>query len=605
LQLIELDDEKVNQAMNERLNRQCADIDIRYAEINALIETGGCSPKDPAVLAYDEYLTHLARYSCIHDLVNSAAAELKTNRGAGMHVFGVAPREYNKWKNPYRLTDPDISPIMTGIPAVRQHLLQLPEERYFQSYRALIFRKLSELINKADRIIKKHGDEPSFEKLRKDFKRLIQTFQSSLPTGTAALMVHMVPNIWSPHPENHFLEKVEETLSKWAEIHWKTYGMILREGGISIKSRSKKLKDTEINWNRDLLLAIEPEEKEGVVWRWTRQVDSNIQGLKQPLEVMISSFIDQMFDIIDQSSCDSALKERLNEEWKTIHQNIAEHLKDLPTGLSTAVDAVYEEVTTEEDTRCMIATQEVETYQKAASVPQGVGTKNRQTFSMKSGITGSKYKVKNTGFLNRYHSSAVDKMKAGLQSVLDAFLNAISTELSEFIDITEQLVLEPGQERPEIVDTKVRLEKAKGQFQAGIQKLQEMFPERTSQTAQKSSVSNSKPSVAGPSGTRNSINPVSTSSTPVLVHLKLAFKAPFQSRESVFPALNSFGSIRAPGSSSSPYEGFKVDETKLKLNEPSWSFSCKSSGETPGPNDDDLEMAEENFGFEDDEMDIN
>ncbi|KAF1952658.1 hypothetical protein CC80DRAFT_552155 [Byssothecium circinans] len=468
---------KVLTAIDQKSNRQCAEVSVRFDELDKWIEEDfDARSVSPIVAAYDKYLYNMARCSLIREEVDAAAAELKADlvNGQSMHVFGIAPREYQTWKDPFRHEDPDLSPTMTGIPAIIQHLLQLPEKRYYQSYKNLVYRTLPDAVDKIDRIINKHYDEPQFEDLRTKASQRVQQYKDSLSARIAALLENLVSPIWSTKDEAAINEKVTEALKQWGNFKVNTYGMIMRERGITMRSNSRMVTAEEINWNRELLEVIDPEEGGSRVEAWKDRILEVADGLSQSIEDDYHTFGEQVTAIIDEPGCDAGLKERLKSEWSKNDVLIFEQICSLPDDLKAIIEKVYADITTEEDIGCMIATQEAETYQTAASVQQGLGVHKRQKKSMHKGMLGTARRSKS--FSYRYRTSAMEKMKTALKDGFDDFTTAVTDLLSEFTTVLDEFVLDPESERQEVIDAKTRLERAKGPFQEGLEKLKQMFP---------------------------------------------------------------------------------------------------------------------------------
>lgn len=119
------------------------------------------------VESYDDYTRKSARYACIKYEEDQITKILGDN---GVEVVPVSAKQYSFWKGWDPDKVPEIYPEATGIPTLRQFLLQLPAQTNYETLKHHVFEILPQIAKHIDRILTKFDEDVSYARMRKHLK---------------------------------------------------------------------------------------------------------------------------------------------------------------------------------------------------------------------------------------------------------------------------------------------------------------------------------------------------------------------------------------------------------------------------------------------------
>lgn len=430
--------------------------------------------------SYRQHLLRVAECAWAHIEAEMAAETMKEIHGDQLKVFAITAREYTIGMKGDRKTDPKFVPEMTGIPAFRRSLRLITAEQNFKNALELIFQSMPGLAEKAHRISKKYLDNAGNVQMRRKSKNTFQRIKNDLQNHIADAFPRIVPRIWLWEKSDIEL-RVKHAISKWStRVKWQTFKKTARENGIPVGSRSEAYQGRNVNWNKDLLHAIEAVPGVGgqyerpPVQQWKNQVLGNATRFISLIQPLIASFFDDMQDIIDYSSSEPELKKRTRAAWERTERNIRRLLEEFPASFAGTIMSAFRYATTEEDVNCMIAELNAGIYQSVASVPSGDGLYKRMRDKLSLALTNPDCNGKT--FLDRYEDAAKERMKNNLCTTISNFQTGFIAELDEFTIITEQFLWKEDNQTLEHCKLIDRLKVALPKFEKQLLELQRMFP---------------------------------------------------------------------------------------------------------------------------------
>jgi hypothetical protein len=400
--------------------------------------------------------------------------------GNTIKVFGVSATEYQISLNPYRKKDSAWSPWMTGVPALIHSLLDMPAEQNYLRCQTHLFRTLPNLSDKLHHVIYQYKDNSDFTVVREQFASRIEEFKQALRAQLATILVGVVPMIYGSTQEYELLQRTRQAVENFSKRPYQTYNMLLKERGIAPENRTTSLSGQNVNWNRDLLETIEPAEGDGLVTKWVSQVQINTTKATTSIENTIAFHLGRGWKVIHKSSCDPKLKQTIGNEWRKLGELVCDAVRQLLLNNNHTSRQVHRTITTEEDVRCFIVSQERLVYSKAQMQPAGRGRLARLRQDVMSRFTYPDHHRQT--FIDRYQERAADLIKTSLQQNFDAFEQDALAYLKDFDNVLHQLVANPAYDSREAVKMKKEISRAKANFDNQLVSLQRLWPERRGQT---------------------------------------------------------------------------------------------------------------------------
>jgi hypothetical protein len=326
-----------------------------------------------------------------------------------------------------------------------------------------------------------YQDSSDFTVVREQFASRVEDLKQALRAQLDTILVGVVPMIYSSPQEYELLQRTRQAVENFGRRPYQIYNMLLKERGIAPENRTTSLSGQTVNWNRDLLKTIEPAEGDGLVSKWVIQVQINTTKATTSIENTVAFHLDRGWKVIHKSSCDPKLKQTIEDEWQKLGELVCDAARQLLLNNNHTSWQVHRTITTEEDIRCFIVTQERPMYSKAQMQPAGRGRLARLRQEVMSRLTYPDHHRQT--FIDRYQERATDLMKTRLQQNFDAFEQKSLTYLDDFDNVLHQLVANPAYESREAVKMKKKLSRAKANFDEELESLQRLWPERRGQTA--------------------------------------------------------------------------------------------------------------------------
>jgi hypothetical protein len=225
---------------------------------------------------------------------------------------------------------------MSGIPCLQKALLEITAQQNLELYRKH-FEKLTRILEKCKRDLHKSVEEGGYEKFHHSTIHRIQEYKSIINNPTIPAAVVSIPKILTYAQMQLALSRVKG-LSKWKyvykDIRWPTWFMMMRYNGIPTKRSLLDGKD--VNYNRDLLDAIErPDEErhrytstDRPVEAWRDAMINNIEATVRQLQEPIALVCREIQKDVDQVSVSQYLATRISHTWTARYRNLKAYLEE-------------------------------------------------------------------------------------------------------------------------------------------------------------------------------------------------------------------------------------------------------------------------------------
>ncbi|KAF2438738.1 hypothetical protein P171DRAFT_155539 [Karstenula rhodostoma CBS 690.94] len=391
--------------------------------------------------AYQAHLKNLAKLAFIHHRGEGVAEEMKVKfkemDPEPITVFSISASMYMEWMKHSNVERPLMSPAETGVPGVRQHLLQLCAEANLKIYRDHAFAKMESLLNKCRRITDVEKQDDNYALLRPVFaevvvnlrKELVNIFNESIDSDDMD-MEEIIDYDEKEERQKELLGVVDD----WGYgAHWNTYRACLLRRGIGL-SASAKYKTAEnptggYNWNEDQgKITIKDMDA------WKARMDPAIHSLADRLEDAIISGCKDIQACIQTSSLPPDLRTAAIEEWEGCEETVFE-LVNAEEKLQRAVNDTHQYATTETDIRCMNAKLNAEYYKEVYDIDTWSQTKfTSRLAAQRSKMTDVMSKPDRNGRLlvDRIEHAVAQRSKQDLGAAFDAFLAEVMHAVEAF-----------------------------------------------------------------------------------------------------------------------------------------------------------------------------
>ncbi|KAF2438735.1 hypothetical protein P171DRAFT_490786 [Karstenula rhodostoma CBS 690.94] len=460
--------------------------DSPFAELHEALKA---ADNDDADGDYEVYIAETAQCAMVRQFAEPTEDALKQRHGGRISVFSVVASAAHEWLDEYRAEDPTWGPYMSGIPHLKRGLLSLTAEQKLQIYYEHYFRILPNLVDDVQRILKKTAAKTKV--LSWTRRSLKQCFQKAIRSSRAAKesnSISVVQPIYEDYEKIAVTKRIKALIGVWGDstvVRFQTFLHTLVCKGIPISYASVAYRDREgINWNRDLLETMERPtssthayvSQEAHLSDWKIGMMSRSAEISNAITSPITDLWALVDDIIATSAVPPALKKRTLTAWRKVENEIRDMVNRFPSQLTAAINAIYTEVTTEEDIECMIAKMNDPAYGAAAFQRRGRRVYERQRQSLVKSLCTPNFDGKS--FVDRFEDNAMQKMNARIAQVSETFIAAVDAKLKAFIRITKQFVeTDVYNTAPHVAARKI-LQNWLPEFQQLLLNCQRQFPDQ-------------------------------------------------------------------------------------------------------------------------------
>lgn len=389
--------------------------------------------------AYHNHLKNIAKLAFIQFRGDEVAEEMKGKFKEMdpdmITVFSISASMYMEWMKQSHVERPLMSPAETGIPGVRQHLLQLCAEANLKVYKDHAFDKVGGLLDKCRRITDVEKQDDSFALLRPVFAEVVAKLREKLMSIFNKFIDNDMEEVFNDDEEKEVRQKLLlGVVDDWGYgTHWNTYRTCVLRKGIGF-SASAKYNTAEnptgaYNWN---------EEQGNVIFEdmeaWEERMGTAVRFLAERLEEAIDSGCRDIQACIQASSLPSKLRTAAIEEWNGCEEKVYE-FADAEDKLQDAVYDTYQYATTETDILCMFAKLNVDCYREVYDLDNWSRTKFTSRFAaQKSKMRDVISAPDKTGRLlvDRIEHAVTLQSKKDLAAAFDTFLTEVMNAVEAF-----------------------------------------------------------------------------------------------------------------------------------------------------------------------------
>ncbi|KAL5391071.1 hypothetical protein DPSP01_001562 [Paraphaeosphaeria sporulosa] len=378
---------------------------------------------------YHAYLGNLGKLAFIQHRGEGVAAEMKDKfkemDPVPITVFSISASMYMEWMKQSHVERPLMSPAETGVPAVRQHLLQLCAEANLKVYEDHAFGKMESMLEKCRRITDVERKDNSYALLRPVFAAVVAKIRENLVNIFSQVISNdNVDEVFEFNDRPTRQKELLRVVDDWGYgTHWNTYRSCLMRKGIGF-SASAKYKTAEnpngsYNWNEDQGNVIIKD-----VDGWRERMDPAVSLLARQLEEAIMSGCRDIQACIQSSSLPAELRTAAIQEWNGCELNVL-RLANAEDKLQDAVNDTHQYATTETDIRCMNAKVNVEYYREVYDIDNWSRSKFTSRFaaqkSMMSDVMSSPDKAGRV-LIDRIEHAVTLRSRQDLEGAFDGFL---------------------------------------------------------------------------------------------------------------------------------------------------------------------------------------
>jgi hypothetical protein len=285
---------------------------------------------------YKAYLERTQKQLKVSDRANEITNDLSNTlqddaMEGSLEIIHASAYEYMEWigNEKIRFLDQPSLPVnMTGVPAIRRFLLNLPAKQNMQDYERHLNVALPAFIEKIKRTVsdterdggfRTIADE--FDRLRKGFLiRLLAQAKSSFQGSSIASISKIIQNVPT------MKEQVEELLSEdWLLHKSGAFNRILRDHGTVLKGASKaKGLEEGSNWNKDLASILSPG-----LHLWSQSYKAHMVPMMPALHKALNQLHRKTDIMIGECAANLVTVERARKKWGLLRMNLKAKLMAL------------------------------------------------------------------------------------------------------------------------------------------------------------------------------------------------------------------------------------------------------------------------------------
>jgi len=415
-------------------------------EVMEAMRTAGADEEELKARAkYAEYITTQAKLAFINQRARAQEEEMRYKFAAldpnPIYVRAVSAVSYMGWlKKGYRQR-PVISPKMSGIPEVRNFLLNLCASANWDAYVAHMD-KVDMLISKCCRIMEATKTDNAFAIILPPFAEHVTVLQNQLQTAFNFL-VDRVARIWTDAFEKDECQtELIEVVKGWGKgVRWNTYNKALRERGTTCKTVSAKYRQEGeragfFSWNEEVSEAMAEHVEE-----FEQRMSTAVSALALDLDETITKACADILKFISASALPPRLKHVAVQEWNKHKVRIFAQSKRGDDVLQEAVRLAHQYATIETDVHCMVAQINMNDYETIEREPHPTGTLTRyevQKDKMVKAMKGKTYRSRSLA--DRISDAVIKKAKEELRIAFDPFLQDLIEEVELFEGIIQDRI---------------------------------------------------------------------------------------------------------------------------------------------------------------------
>lgn len=438
---------------------------------------------------YELYLYGCAESVAKRLKANNLRASMHAVHGTKLSIHMVSSQSWLDWLDPKRGSDPKFGPRMSGIHEVQKALLEKIASANFSRYRLHFFVTLPKIENRVLRILDKSAQEKGFALYYDEVLKNIQDFKKSSHSSIWTVVNASVTSIFTEAERTTTEKKTKSLVEMWRSrwnVRWNTWNMTLRTNGIPHHSISRAYAGHDVNWNRDLLQALEQpmqiEHKfsasKHYVQAWKDRVTRKSEDILKSIGKAIANVCKVIEETIRQAPISRKLMHRTLEAWDEIKIEIESVLQSLEDKINSTITQVYRDVTTEEDVGCTIAKITHKPFYQAHEEQQGNGSWNRQHGKLLGTLAN---------FVNTFEDTARKHMKTELKKAVTGYLKEVSKTLDLFPAIVQTFFETDTEYKTQgHVEARQKLRTWLQRYIKELGEVQSMFPEQTREYSQPS-----------------------------------------------------------------------------------------------------------------------
>lgn len=281
----------------------------------------------------------------------------------GIRAFSTCASRYREWLNPNRLKEPPYEPEETGIPSLRQALLELPAAANYENLSSHVIEVLTDIEDRVSRILEKFTNDDGITEIRRHLLDIIPGLDRALRNVAYIEPGQLVPKAWNHTIRDSIAAGVQTVIKAYSNNTWyQTFSLMLRNNGYAVGS----LKYSHRNLNSDVLDVYKSQIKacrDTTLPKAKEFCESLIELVQAPLKGIER--------ILEETPGDLTLKGRAQDELKKLIRRLGIAQGRVLSRLEGAVHENYRHFTTEDDTKCPIATELKAAYMRIHDLRKG------------------------------------------------------------------------------------------------------------------------------------------------------------------------------------------------------------------------------------------
>lgn len=281
------------------------------------------APKCDALSKYKLYLERRLKERKILERADDISADLTSklqgrNSYDSPELFHISAAEYMQWIKRDKLIyrdQPALSPLLTGVPRLRQFLYNLPAQRNLDDYARHINFAVPAFLDKMKRIVTQSDRDVGFRTIADDIDRhhhqQLKELSQNIRVCFATVSKSSVAKFRAD--SKAFKQRIDGLVKKnWCELKGPTFNKILKNRGTIAKGTScAKGLESGCNWNEDLAAIISPGFS-----KWYALHREKMHGLRGALEAASDQIYYTSVSLIENCAANLITVEKAKRRWK-------------------------------------------------------------------------------------------------------------------------------------------------------------------------------------------------------------------------------------------------------------------------------------------------
>ncbi|KAJ4334834.1 hypothetical protein N0V95_009062, partial [Ascochyta clinopodiicola] len=326
---------------------------------------------DPLLLRdYRRYVLEIAGSPYIKREEQAIKRDLR-KKNVEVDIILISARQYSLCREaPYGPEPPVITVEATGIPRLRQYLLNLPARMNYETLQYHVYETLPDIFSQIQRVLTKFVEDAVYAEMRKDLVTWLPVTKNSLEDAVELLVSASAVKPWDmDKAEAAILYNLGRVVRAFVHPtpYYATLLKIIKENGIPVNGKGKGR-----NLNKDIL-----DTMERYVKRWYKTLTERIADLATSLEAPVRAVIRQIRSHLENVTSHPLLKSTASEALETKWRRIGMAQDKLRADLKTSLRATFVHYTTETHVMCPIALAMRPVYHSVLDVVGGPGAYRR------------------------------------------------------------------------------------------------------------------------------------------------------------------------------------------------------------------------------------